>query len=169
MANRTDQDVRYNEIRTGPTEIHRCRGPGRRSLVAGANGVSAGTERVGRMKSLYLSARAPRDIVESEVQRIVDLGVTLNLNSRVDDIPPAMQAGGYAACPASTDSNAIAVTASVPITPSPNWARGNVSSSSTITARVAPCAQPSAPTVQSKWRRRTFDRPGAMRIFSSGQ
>ena len=42
--------------------------------------------------------RLPRDIVDAEVQRIVDLGVTLVLDRRVDDIPAAMREGGFDAC-----------------------------------------------------------------------
>jgi NADPH-dependent glutamate synthase beta subunit-like oxidoreductase len=42
--------------------------------------------------------RLPRDVVDSEVQRIVDLGVQLELNARVEDIPAAMVEGGFDAC-----------------------------------------------------------------------
>ena len=42
--------------------------------------------------------RLPRDIVDAEIQRIVDMGVTLQLNTKVDDIPAAMQEGGFDAC-----------------------------------------------------------------------
>jgi NADPH-dependent glutamate synthase beta subunit-like oxidoreductase len=42
--------------------------------------------------------RLPREVVDAEVQRIVDMGVTLKLNQRVDDIPAAMQQGGFDAC-----------------------------------------------------------------------
>jgi NADPH-dependent glutamate synthase beta subunit-like oxidoreductase len=42
--------------------------------------------------------RLPRDIVDGEIQRIVDLGVTLTLDSRVDDIPALMDSGGFDAC-----------------------------------------------------------------------
>jgi NADPH-dependent glutamate synthase beta subunit-like oxidoreductase len=35
--------------------------------------------------------RLPRDILEAEVQRILDLGVTLHLNRRVDDLPGVMR------------------------------------------------------------------------------
>ena len=42
--------------------------------------------------------RLPRDVVDGEVQRILDMGVTLQLNSRVDDIPPMMASGGFDAC-----------------------------------------------------------------------
>ncbi len=42
--------------------------------------------------------RLPRDVVDGEIQRIVDLGVALKLNAKVEDIPAAMQAGGFDAC-----------------------------------------------------------------------
>ena len=42
--------------------------------------------------------RLPRDIVDAEVQRIIDLGVKLNLNTRVDNIPETIEAEGYDAC-----------------------------------------------------------------------
>ncbi len=39
--------------------------------------------------------RLPRDVLDAEVKRIVDLGVTLALNSKVDDIEATMREGGY--------------------------------------------------------------------------
>ena len=42
--------------------------------------------------------RLPRDTVEAEVQRIVDMGVALNLNTTINDIPAAMRAGKFDAC-----------------------------------------------------------------------
>ena len=42
--------------------------------------------------------RLPRDVVDAEVQRIVDMGVTLELDARVDDIPAALSAEGFDAC-----------------------------------------------------------------------
>jgi NADPH-dependent glutamate synthase beta subunit-like oxidoreductase len=42
--------------------------------------------------------RLPRDVVDGEVQRILDMGVKLHLGSRVDDIPPTMASGGFDAC-----------------------------------------------------------------------
>jgi NADPH-dependent glutamate synthase beta subunit-like oxidoreductase len=42
--------------------------------------------------------RLPREVVDAEVQRIVDMGVTLVLDRRVDDIPRAMAEGGFDAC-----------------------------------------------------------------------
>ncbi|MGD8840286.1 MAG: NAD(P)-binding protein [Gammaproteobacteria bacterium] len=42
--------------------------------------------------------RLPREIVDGEVRRIADMGVKLNLDSRVDDIPEALERGGFDAC-----------------------------------------------------------------------
>lgn len=42
--------------------------------------------------------RLPRDVVDAEVQRIQALGVTLELNTRVEDIPAVMAEEGFDAC-----------------------------------------------------------------------
>ncbi len=42
--------------------------------------------------------RLPRAVVDAEVQRIVDAGVTLELDTRVDDIPAALSREGFDAC-----------------------------------------------------------------------
>jgi NADPH-dependent glutamate synthase beta subunit-like oxidoreductase len=42
--------------------------------------------------------RLPREVVDGEVQRIINMGVTLQLNHRVDDIPAALAEGGFDAC-----------------------------------------------------------------------
>ena len=39
--------------------------------------------------------RLPREILNAEIQRILDLGVELKLNSKVDDVRAAMKAGRY--------------------------------------------------------------------------
>jgi NADPH-dependent glutamate synthase beta subunit-like oxidoreductase len=39
--------------------------------------------------------RLPRDVLDAEVQRILDLGVTLELNAKVTNILDAMRAGGF--------------------------------------------------------------------------
>jgi 2-oxoacid:acceptor oxidoreductase delta subunit (pyruvate/2-ketoisovalerate family) len=39
--------------------------------------------------------RLPREILEAEVQRILDLGVALKLNTKVDDVLASMKAGGF--------------------------------------------------------------------------
>jgi len=42
--------------------------------------------------------RLPREVLDAEVGRILDMGVRLELNRRIDDIPAAMQAGKFDAC-----------------------------------------------------------------------
>ena len=42
--------------------------------------------------------RLPREVLDADVQRILDLGVELKLNSKVDDLQAAMQEGGFDAC-----------------------------------------------------------------------
>jgi 2-oxoacid:acceptor oxidoreductase delta subunit (pyruvate/2-ketoisovalerate family) len=42
--------------------------------------------------------RLPRDVIDAEVKRILDLGVGLELGRRVDDIPAEMRDGGFDAC-----------------------------------------------------------------------
>jgi len=39
--------------------------------------------------------RLPRDILDGEIARIVDMGVTIELNSPVSDIPGMMKSGGF--------------------------------------------------------------------------
>ena len=42
--------------------------------------------------------RLPRDVVDAEIQRILDLGVSMKLNTKVDNIPAVMQDEGFEAC-----------------------------------------------------------------------
>ncbi len=58
----------------------------------------AGPKAGGMMRFGIPSYRVPRDVLDAEVQRIVDMGVTLQLNTTIDDIPAAMKAGGYDSC-----------------------------------------------------------------------
>ena len=58
----------------------------------------AGPVAGGMMRFGIPKYRLPREVVDAEVQRIVDLGVTLKLDTRVDDIPALMQAQGFDAC-----------------------------------------------------------------------
>lgn len=39
--------------------------------------------------------RLPRDVLDAEVQRIIDMGIDLKLNTRVDDIVATMKAGSF--------------------------------------------------------------------------
>ena len=89
---------------------------GRRVLVVGAgpSGLSAayhlarlghsvtireaGPVAGGMMRFGIPAYRLPRDVVQGEIQRIVDLGVELVPGSKVDDIAVEMQAGSFDAC-----------------------------------------------------------------------
>ena len=42
--------------------------------------------------------RLPRDVLDAEIQRILDLGVTLKVGQKVDDVPGLMAREGFAAC-----------------------------------------------------------------------
>jgi NADPH-dependent glutamate synthase beta subunit-like oxidoreductase len=66
---------------------------GHRVTIREAGPVPGGMMRFGIPKY-----RLPRDVVDAEVQRIVDMGVTLELGTRVDDIPAALSAQGFDAC-----------------------------------------------------------------------
>lgn len=89
---------------------------GRRVLVVGAGpaGLSAAYQlaRMGHRVSIFEAGpaaggmmrfgipkyRLPRDVLDAEIQRILDLGVELKLNTRVDDLKQAMNDGGFHAC-----------------------------------------------------------------------
>lgn len=58
----------------------------------------AGPKAGGMMRFGIPKYRLPRDVLDAEIQRIVDLGVELKLNTKIDDIPAAMRDGGYDAC-----------------------------------------------------------------------
>jgi NADPH-dependent glutamate synthase beta subunit-like oxidoreductase len=58
----------------------------------------AGPVAGGMMRFGIPKYRLPRAVVDAEVQRIVDLGVTLELSTRVEDIPAAMGEGDFDAC-----------------------------------------------------------------------
>ncbi len=66
---------------------------GHRVTIREAGPVPGGMMRFGIPKY-----RLPRDVVDAEVQRIVDMGVTLELDTRVDDIPAALSKLGFDAC-----------------------------------------------------------------------
>jgi 2-oxoacid:acceptor oxidoreductase delta subunit (pyruvate/2-ketoisovalerate family) len=55
----------------------------------------AGPYAGGMMRFGIPKYRLPRDVLDAEVQRILDLGVTLKLNTKVDNILAAMQSGGF--------------------------------------------------------------------------
>jgi NADPH-dependent glutamate synthase beta subunit-like oxidoreductase len=58
----------------------------------------AGPVAGGMMRFGIPKYRLPRAVVDAEVQRILDLGVVLELGARVEDIPGAMAEGGFDAC-----------------------------------------------------------------------
>jgi len=55
----------------------------------------AGPMTGGMMRFGIPKYRLPRDVLDAEVQRIVEMGVTIRLNAKVDDILVAMKAGGF--------------------------------------------------------------------------
>ena len=86
---------------------------GKRVLVVGAgpSGLSAAyhLRRMGHAVEIYEAGpfaggmmrfgipkyRLPRDVLDAEISRIVDLGVVIKLDSKVDRIVESMQAGGF--------------------------------------------------------------------------
>ena len=63
---------------------------GHRVTIQEAGPMAGGMMRFGIPKY-----RLPRDVLDAEVQRILDLGVTLQLNTKVANIEEAMTAGGF--------------------------------------------------------------------------
>ncbi len=55
----------------------------------------AGPMAGGMMRFGIPQYRLPRDVLEAEVQRILDLGVELELNRKVENVVESMQAGGF--------------------------------------------------------------------------
>ncbi|HRE13064.1 MAG TPA: NAD(P)-binding protein [Usitatibacteraceae bacterium] len=55
----------------------------------------AGPMAGGMMRFGIPKYRLPREVLDAEVRRILDLGVKLELNTRVDDVLEAKQAGGF--------------------------------------------------------------------------
>ncbi len=58
----------------------------------------AGAASGGMMRFGIPKYRLPRDVLDAEVRRIVDMGVELRLDSRVDDLLETMKAGKFDAC-----------------------------------------------------------------------
>ena len=57
--------------------------------------LEAGLLAGGMMRFGIPKYRLPREALDAEVKRIVDMGVTLHLNAKVDDIETTMREGGY--------------------------------------------------------------------------
>ena len=57
--------------------------------------LEAGPAVGGMMRFGIPKYRLPRDVLDAEMQRIVDMGVTLQLNTKVADIAQTMREGGY--------------------------------------------------------------------------
>jgi len=55
----------------------------------------AGPYAGGMMRFGIPKYRLPREILDAEIQRIIDLGVTLKLNTKIDNILDAMKNGGF--------------------------------------------------------------------------
>jgi 2-oxoacid:acceptor oxidoreductase delta subunit (pyruvate/2-ketoisovalerate family) len=57
--------------------------------------IEAGPFMGGMMRFGIPKYRLPREVLEAEMQRILDMGVTLQLNSKVADVAQTMKDGGY--------------------------------------------------------------------------
>ena len=66
-----------------------------RRLGHGVTVVEAGPLLGGMMRFGIPKYRLPRDVLEAEMQRIVDMGVSVRLNSKVFDLAQTMKDGGY--------------------------------------------------------------------------
>lgn len=60
--------------------------------------LEAGPVPGGMMRFGIPAYRLPRHVVEAEIKRILDLGVELRLNTKVEDIPATMREEGFDAC-----------------------------------------------------------------------
>ena len=75
---------------SGMSAAYHLRRLGHRVTVHEAGPLLGGMMRFGIPKY-----RLPRDVLEAEMQRVVELGVTVRLNSKVDNILDTMQAGKF--------------------------------------------------------------------------
>ncbi len=75
---------------SGMSAAYQLRRLGHRVTVFEAGPATGGMMRFGIPKY-----RLPREVLDAEMQRIVAMGVTLQLNTKVDDIEQAMREGGY--------------------------------------------------------------------------
>ncbi|MBL8481351.1 MAG: NAD(P)-binding protein [Rhodocyclaceae bacterium] len=75
---------------SGMSAAYQLRRLGHRVTVYEAGPMTGGMMRFGIPKY-----RLPREVLDAEMQRILDLGVTLKLDTKVDNLLAAMQAGGF--------------------------------------------------------------------------
>ena len=75
---------------SGMSAAYHLRRLGHRVTVHDAGPMLGGMMRFG-----IPSYRLPRDILEAEMQRVVDMGVKVELNSKIDNIQETMQAGKF--------------------------------------------------------------------------
>jgi 2-oxoacid:acceptor oxidoreductase delta subunit (pyruvate/2-ketoisovalerate family) len=75
---------------SGMSAAYHLRRLGHRVTVTEAGPLMGGMMRFGIPKY-----RLPRDVLDAEMQRIVDMGVSVQLNTKVTDIAKTMQDGGY--------------------------------------------------------------------------
>ena len=75
---------------SGMSAAYHLRILGHQVTVAEAGPMVGGMMRFGIPKY-----RLPREVLDAEMKRITDLGVTLKLNTKVDDIMASMKAGGF--------------------------------------------------------------------------
>jgi NADPH-dependent glutamate synthase beta subunit-like oxidoreductase len=66
-----------------------------RSMGHAVTVMDAGPFMGGMMRFGIPKYRLPREVLDAEMQRIVDMGVTVKLNSKVDNILEQMKAGGF--------------------------------------------------------------------------
>src|SRR4029078_8881458 len=57
--------------------------------------IQAGPAMGGMMRFRIPKYRLPRDVRDAEMQRIVEMGVTVKLGAKVDDLARTMEEGGY--------------------------------------------------------------------------
>ena len=66
-----------------------------RRLGHGVTVIEAGPRLGGMMRFGIPKYRLPRDVLDTEMQRIVEMGITLELNRKVHDLAQTMQDGGH--------------------------------------------------------------------------